>query len=139
MDSTVHPAWLSVFSGRRHAHQLSSAEEHAADAGERLRGTRAGPGRLWGGDRAALPLLQLRRLHVHHGPPPCPPPRTGEGIVFELLAEEAGARGGGPSDTPRARHTPRPPAAAPPSARQARPPQRSAGGRAPSGAPRTHP
>src|SRR5260370_10741086 len=106
MDSTVHPAWLSVFSGRRHAHQLSSAEEHAADAGERLRGTRAGPGRLWGGDRAALPLLQLRRLHVHHGPPPCPPPRTGEGIVFELLAEEAGARRGrlhtahGAIDTP---------------------------------------
>src|ERR1700682_3669955 len=84
MDRALHHARPPVPGGGCDAHELSFAEEHAADARERVRGARSDPRGLCGGDRGALSVLQLRGLHVHQE----------SGMSFELVAEEGGARAG---------------------------------------------
>jgi hypothetical protein len=59
---------LSFPGGRRAAHQLPPAQEHADDAGQRLCRLRAHHGAVRACHRAALPLLQLWRRDVAHAP-----------------------------------------------------------------------
>src|SRR5262249_17383034 len=63
-NRAVHHAGLSLSGSRCAADQLPFAALDAADAGQRLRGSRAHPGGICGGSAEALPLLQLRRRHA---------------------------------------------------------------------------
>ena len=60
-DAHLHHAGLPLPGGRPAGDQLPPAQEHADDAGERVLGHGAHPRALRARDRAALPLLQLRR------------------------------------------------------------------------------
>src|SRR5262249_31085453 len=60
-------ARVSVRSGRRPAHELSHAEEHAPRAGRRVRWTRADPFRVRRGARERLSVPVVRRRDVDPG------------------------------------------------------------------------
>ncbi len=63
-DRAVRHAGLPLRRGRRAADQLPPAALDPAGAGGRVRGLRAHPGRLPGGDRGPLPVLLVRRRDV---------------------------------------------------------------------------
>src|SRR5690606_2343808 len=63
-DQPLHHPRLRVQSRRCPAHELPPAEVHPAHARQRLRQPRPHPRSLSPSRGRALPLLQLRRLHV---------------------------------------------------------------------------
>ena len=65
LDGHLHLSRLPLSLYRRPDHELPPAGEHADHAGLGPGGTRAGPERLPRGGGRAIPLLQLRRRHVH--------------------------------------------------------------------------
>src|SRR5690606_10974315 len=88
--AAVHHAGLPLPGRRRPGHQLPSAAVHAADAGVGPGRHRTHPPRVRARRRPTLPLLQLRRRHVHR----IACPLTMTGLNFELLATDGGARRG---------------------------------------------
>ena len=58
-------AWLHLPRGRRHGHELPRAALDPHDARLGVRHARADHGRLPGGNRREVPLLQLWRRHAH--------------------------------------------------------------------------
>lgn len=68
--AAVHHARLPLPGRRRPAHQFPPAAIHAADAGVGAGRRGADPPRLRPRGRRTLPLLQLRRRHVHRDPAP---------------------------------------------------------------------
>ncbi len=67
-DGDLHPAGLSLSRRRPAGHQLPPAEEHADDAGQRVRRPCAGDGAVPARDRRALSVLQLRRRDAAAAP-----------------------------------------------------------------------
>ena len=88
----LHLAGIRVPAGRRAAYQFSSAAIEPADAGERVCRPRACARRLSPRGRAALPVLQLRRLHVYSRDGPSTvhrPPFTVPAVKLSTVPDQA--------------------------------------------------